>query len=149
VSVHDDYRNRQLSRYFSKNFLDSHVRFEPLPVGGHKEARQRARAGNIGLNERHRAGRPADVNTLLFDVDLRTNESQIQRLMKEIEARNLSGYYQKEYKPQGVIVSETEYYLHTSAQGSRQSFSQGRLLYGVRSIDDRFVIVHFEGVEDS
>jgi hypothetical protein len=147
VSVHDDYRNRRLGRYFSRNFVDKHLRFEPLPIGGHKEARQRARAGNIGLNARHRNGHPAEVNTLLFDVDLRTNQSQIQRLMKEIEARNLSGFYPKQDEPLGVIVSEDEYYLHTSAQGSRQAFSHGRLLYGVRSIENRFVVVHLDGVD--
>ena len=63
--------------------------FHYIPLKGHREARQRAREGNIALNQRFQREQDAELNSLIFDIDPEGNAPrQILQLMKEVEMRN-------------------------------------------------------------
>ena len=147
MSVFEDYRDRRFDRYFTSNFIAKHLSFGAIPIGGHQQYRERARAGNVGLNLRHRNGQPADVNSIIFDLDLRTNSRQVFRLMQEVEARNASNFYRDNAGGNNSMVSGDEYYINTTATGSRQWFVKRKFRYGVIPVGGRYVINHYDGDE--
>lgn len=146
MPVFEDYRAYRFGRYFTANFLSSHLRpFEAVPIGGHREARERARAGNLDLVARAQQGRHAEWNSIIYDLDLAGKVRQVLRLMHEVERRNADGSYRDAV---GLATSDP-YHIHTTTFGSRQSFNYRRFHYAVIAIEGgRMIINHYAGAAD-
>jgi hypothetical protein len=149
VSVYDDYMTKNWGRYFTENFRIKHLRpLDPIPLGGHMEARQRAREGNIALNQRFQRGQDTDWSSLIFDIDLSGGvPNQVLQLMKEVERRNEEKYYERDEVRAKPIATLDAYYIHTTGHGSRQSFGRWPFFYDVVKDEGtgRYVINHFGG----
>jgi hypothetical protein len=149
VSVYDDYQNGRWSRYFLANFLHNHLcPNTPVPLGGHKESRQRARGGNLALNDR---GGNA-LNSLIYDFDATNRVFQVLRLMQEVDKRNEDGFYEQQLDaavPVHLFRTGDAYYVQTTARGSRHDLAYDAFLYGVVADEDgRYVINHYDGLAD-
>ena len=143
MAVYDDYRNSLWRNYFTDLFRLNHLRpFVPVPLGGHQEARQRARAGNLSLIVRARAGHGAAWNSVIYDFDTERRVRQVLQLMQEVEERNAKGYYQSH--PELVTTLQT-YCIHTTGHGSRQELLRRPFQYGVAALNGRYLIHHFAG----
>jgi hypothetical protein len=149
MGVLQDYMGQNWGRYFTENFRKKHLRpFHYIPVKGHKEARQRAREGNIALNQRFQREQDTDWNSLIFDIDPEAKaRRQVLQLMKEVERRNEEKFYKSDEARARPIMTLDAYYIQTTGHGSRQSFVCKPFTYGVVKDEDtgRYVINHFGG----
>jgi hypothetical protein len=148
MGVYQDYMDHQWGRYFTENFRTKHLRpFHYIPLGGHQEARRRAREGNVSLGERFQRGQDTSWNSIIFDIDPSGDvPRQVLQLMKEIEKRNLDGYYDGEDVDADDVLTMGAYYIQTTGHGSRQRFVHAAFRYGVS--DDgsgRFIVNHYGG----
>lgn len=147
MSVYNDYMTQNWGRYFTENFRIKHLMpFHDIPLGGHREARQRAREGNIALNHRFQRGQNTDWSSLIFDIDPEGGvPRQVLQLMKEVERRNEEKYYERDEVRAKPIATLDAYYIQTTGHGSRQSFVRRPFFYGVVKDEStgRYVINHF------
>src|SRR5262249_38309452 len=100
MAVYQDYRGRCWENYFLPGFIHSHLRPNvAVPLGGHQEARQRAREGNLRLIARAHRGRGAEQNSVIYDFDPEHRVYQVLQLMQEVEKRNRDDFYRQDQDP--------------------------------------------------
>ncbi len=150
MGVYQDYMDHRWSGYFTAEFREKHLMpFHYIPRGGHKEARQRARDGNVALNARFRREQDTGLNSIIYDIDPdHGTPRQVLRLMQEVEMRNEEKYYDGSDLNKNRILTLDEYDIQMTGHGSRQWFVKGRFLHGVCEDPkmDRYIIFHMGGV---